>query len=88
MTNLSDLKNFIRSGGYAWPGGYQMALLMSDGEVIDAKCAKENYRLIRNEMKSDNTRGSWSPAAPFIHYEGEALQCAHCGKFLPSAYGE
>ena len=79
----SDLKQFIRSGGYAWPGGYQMALLMADGEVIDAQSARENYRLIRRENGRD-----WTPVDIFIHWEGDSLICAHSGREIPSAYGE
>lgn len=88
MLTTSDLQLFIRQGGHAWPGGYQMALLMSDGEFLDDKCARENYRLIRNTMRDKDNRDSWSPAEIFIHWEGEPLQCAHCGKYLPSSYGE
>ena len=80
---LETLKEFIRSGGYAWPGGYQCALLMADGEVIDAQAARENYRLIRREIGRD-----WTPVEVFIHWEGEPLYCAHSGREIPSAYGE
>ena len=79
----NDLKQFIRSGGFAWPGGYQMALLMADGEVIDAQAARENYRLIRRETGKD-----WTPVDVFIHWEGDSLYCAHSGREIPSAYGE
>lgn len=81
--NRAKLQEFIRSGGYAWPGGYQMALLMRDGEVIDAQSARENYRLIRRETGKD-----WTPVDVFIHWEGEPLYCAHSGREIPSAYGE
>jgi hypothetical protein len=79
----SDLKQFIRSNGYAWPGGYQCALMMLDGEVIDAQAARENYRLIRRETGRD-----WTPVEVFIHWEGEPLVCAHSNREIPSAYGE
>lgn len=79
---VSDLQQFIRSGGYAWPGGYQCALLMLDGEVIDAQSARENYRLIRRATGSD-----WTPVEVFIHWEGDPLTCAHSGREIPSAYG-
>lgn len=81
--NRAKLQEFIRSGGYAWPGGYPCALLMSDGEVIDAKAAWENYRLIRRKTGRD-----WTPVDVFIHLEGEPLFCAHSGREIPSAYGE
>lgn len=78
----TEIQNFIRSGGCAWPGGYQCALLMRDGEVIDAQSARENYRLIRRESGAE-----WTPEAVFIHWEGEDLICAHSGRAIPSAYG-
>lgn len=81
--NTKDLKQFIRSGGFAWPGGYPCALMMADGEVIDARSARENYRLIRRETGPD-----WQAVAVFIHWEGEPLTCAHSGRTIESAYGE
>ena len=87
MITKSDLQLFIRSGGYAWPGGYQCALLMADGESIDAKSARENYRQIRRNMAPVPTNRDWSPCAVFIHWEGEPLTCAHSGREIPSAYG-
>ena len=85
---LETLKEFIRSGGYAWPGGYQCALLMADGEVIDAQAARENYRLLRKAMRDRDYSRDWTPVEVFIHYEGEPLYCAHSGREIPSAYGE
>lgn len=81
--NREVLQRFIRSGGFAWPGCYPCALLMSDGEVIDAEAARENYRLIRRETGPD-----WTPVDVFIHWEGAPLVCAHSGREIPSAYGE
>jgi len=76
------LQNFIRSEGFAWPGGYPCALLMDDGEVIDSKAARENYKLIRREVDR-----KWKPLQVFIHWEGEPLFCAHSGRQIESAYG-
>lgn len=81
--NREALQQFVRSGGFAWPGGYPCALLMADGEVIDAKAARENYRLIRRETGRD-----WTPVDVFVHWEGEPLFCAHSGREIPNAYGE
>ena len=88
MCSKSDLQLFIRSGGYAWPGGYQCALLMVDGECIDAQSARENYRQIRRNTVSRPASRDWKPEAVFIHWEGEPLICAHSGRDIPSAYGE
>ena len=82
MLDKNQLQAFIRSNGYAWPGGYPCALLMRDGGVIDAQSARENYRLIR--------RGNepwWQAEAVFVHWEGAPLYCDHSGREIPSAYG-
>lgn len=76
-----ELQAFIRSNGYAWPGGYQCALLMSDCEVIDVQSARENYRAIRRG------HDTWQAEAVFIHWEGEPIRCAHSGRMIESAYG-
>jgi hypothetical protein len=81
--NRQALQSFIRSNGYAWPGGYPCALLMADGEVIDAQAARENYRLIRRAVSRD-----WTPVDVFVHWEGPPMTCAHSGRSIPSAYGD
>ena len=83
----SDLKSFIRSGGYAWPGGYPCALLMADGECIDAQSARENFRQILDSLKRGTSR-DWTPEAVFIHWEGEPIICAHSGRTIEPAYSE
>jgi hypothetical protein len=86
MLTVKDLQSFIRSGGYAWPGGYPCVLLMRDGECIDAQSARENYRQIRANMR-DSTSLDWTPESVFIHWEGEPIVCAHSGREIESAYG-
>lgn len=83
----ADLQSFIRSNGHAWPGGYPCALLMGDGEVIDAQSARENYRQIRRNMVANPYSRDWQPAEVFIHWEGDSLICAHSNREIPSAYG-
>ena len=80
--NKQTLQQFIRSNGWAWPGGYPCALLMADGEVIDARSARENYRLIRRETGKD-----WTALEMFVHWEGAPLYCAHSNRPIESAYG-
>ena len=85
--NTQTLKNFIRSGGFAWPGGYPCALLMADGECIDAQSARENFRLILDSLKNQTYR-DWTPVDVFLHWEGDPIVCAHSGRVIPAAYGE
>jgi len=85
---LEQIQSFIRSNGFAWPGGYPTALLMADGEAIDARSTRENYRLIRRAMQSPGSDRQWEPLEAFIHWEGAPIECAHSGRSIPSAYGE
>lgn len=92
MKNTAELKQFIRSNGFAWPGGYPCALMMADSEVIDAQSAKENFKSIvrawRDGKSNNGPDKQWQPVCVFIHWEGEPLYCAHSGREIPSAYGE
>lgn len=72
---------------YAWPGGYPLFVLMTDGEALCPKCAKDNFGLIGRSTR-DDTRDGWAAAGVGIHWEGSALTCAHCGGDIESAYGE
>ena len=86
--NKNSLLSFVRSGGWAWPGGYPCALLMRDGECIDAQSARDNYRQIRTAMRSGpDYDHAWEPVEVFIHWEGEPLYCAHSNRIIESAYG-
>lgn len=85
---LDTLQSFVRSGGWAWPGGYPCAMLMADGECIDAKSARENYRQIRQAMKDPYYAKDWTPVDVFVHWEGEPIICAHSNREIPSAYSE
>ena len=83
---IGQVKRAIREP-YAWPGGYPIYTVMSDGELLCPECARENFRQI---VADTNARygGSWRAAGADIKYEGPDEQCAHCSKPLPSAYGD
>jgi hypothetical protein len=85
-TIIRQVKNAARDA-YAWPGGYPLFVLMTDGEAICPKCAKNNFGLIGRATR-DGTRGGWAAAGVDIHWEGLPLTCAHCGEDIESAYGE
>jgi hypothetical protein len=69
--------------GFAWPGGYPLALLMADGFALCPACAVANVEAIADA----DPRDSWRAEGAFIHWEGPALVCAHCNARVESAYG-
>ena len=81
-----QLRATLRAGEYAWPGGYQMALSTSDGETLCYSCGRAEFPQIARAIR-DRSRCGWRVVGSFIHWEGEPLQCAHCNRSIPSAYG-
>ena len=82
---LSDVKNAIRHP-YAWPGGYPVYTVLTDGEVLCPDCAREEFRSIVASTKHGHG-DEWAAYGTDVLWEGK-YWCGHCGKELESAYGE
>ena len=83
-----ELKQHIRNGKYAWPGGYPVYFVASDGEALSFDTVKKNYREVLYAMKYFGDFSGWNVVGVDINYENENLICAHSGKKIESAYGE
>lgn len=81
------IKSAIRNG-YAWPGGYPLFLIMSDGEALSIDAARDNFKQICAAYLSDNRRSPWYAIAAEINWEDEQLYCAHTNAKIQSAYGD
>jgi hypothetical protein len=83
---LADVKQAIRQP-YAWPGGYPLFVVMSDGEALSIAAAKEQWReIVRATLQRD--RSGWQAAGVDINWEDAKLYCAHTGQRIESAYAE
>ena len=82
-----ELRKAIRAK-YAWPGGYPMYLIMSDGEAVCMDCARKEYRLIARARHDNDTTGGWLAMGADINWEDTELHCAHCNAQIESAYGD
>ena len=72
---------------YAWPGGYPLAYLCSDGGTLCPACVNREIDNIDDSTRR-KLRDGWQLAGIDVHWEGPALTCDHCGKDIESAYGE
>ena len=81
-----DIKHAIRTK-YAWPGGYPLFLIMSDGGALCIDCGKKEFRQIAYAHRH-NLKDGWHVAAPNINWEDTDLYCDHCNNKIESAYGE
>lgn len=72
---IRKIKGAIRAP-YAWPGGYPISVIMSDGAAICPSCAKQNFRSIVWSTKNRVNDG-WRPAGVEILWEG-GHHCEQC----------
>lgn len=87
MKKISErIKQAIRDK-YAWPGGYPMFIVLSDGEALCMDCARKEYRRLAEATK-DNASDGWRAVAADINYEDTECYCCHCNNKIESAYGE
>lgn len=75
----------VARDAYAWPGGYPLALVMSDGECLCPSCIKSEWRNIVDSTIRDIPDGWRAAGALCTADTDDAIACAHCGADL-SAY--
>jgi len=86
IETLRQVKNAIRNK-YAWPGGYPLYIVMSDGEALSCDAARDNWRQIVRATLA-GWRDDWKAEGVDINYEDTSLFCAHTGARIESAYGD
>ena len=85
--NLSEIKNELRLGEYAWPGGYPKYFIASDGESLSYDSVRSNWKnIVWSHL--NGVRDDWHIQAVDINWEDDNLYCAHSGNRIESAYGE
>lgn len=70
----------VRREKFAWPGGYPMALVTSDGGFLCPECVKENFHYISDSHRT-NCNDGWKPeGVQVLDYleEDEEVRCDHC----------
>lgn len=87
IDNVAQMKATLRAGEYAWPGGYPMYFITSDGGSLSFDSVRENLRSIMDSIANDY-RDGWKVIACEINWEDGDLYCDHSGKRIESAYAE
>ena len=73
---------------YAWPGGYPVFLVTTDGAALCPNCVKSEIRLIVDACRRDDNTGGWQALGADINWEDPNLYCDHCNERIESAYAE
>lgn len=87
INSISDFRQAIRNGAYAWPGGYPIYFVTSDGAALSFDAAKQERRNVLWSIANSVDDG-WRIIAVDINYEDTALICDHTGQSIECAYGE
>jgi hypothetical protein len=85
IETVADLKATLRGGEFAWPGGYQMFFVTSDGEALSFDTARNEFALLVDAFRTDTT---WRVIGCDINYEDNELYCAHSGDKISAAYSD
>jgi len=85
IKNTKDLKDAIRAGKYAWPGGYPCYFITSWGDPLSFEAVRENFYLVLDAVKHQYADG-WCVVGVEVNWEDQDLICAHTGKKIESAY--
>lgn len=78
--NLSALKEAVR-WKYAWPGGYPLSAITTDGAALCMECVRKNWRNVAQETLHPSWSCGWGVAAVDILWEGGNC-CDNCGECL------
>lgn len=81
------LRQALRRGQFAFPGGYRKHLLCSDGGTLCFDCAREEFAQITWAIRSQSGCG-WRVVGEYVNWEGPPTVCDHCNKEFASEYGE
>ena len=87
---VQELKSMFRKGraeAFAWPGGYPIFYVTSDGASLCPSCVtKERAQIMRSTH--ERSRDGWAITGRDINWEDPELFCEHCDKRIESAYAE
>jgi hypothetical protein len=87
-----EFKTALRSGPYAWPGGYPLFFICDDGGYLCCGCARKEARTImeaiHNARNGWQRHDDWRVVGMDINWEDPHAHCEHCGDRIESAYAD
>lgn len=82
-----QLRQTLRAGPYAWPGGYPIVLITSDGEMVHPGALAKDKSALYQALFDIRTKARGRIVAADVYYEGDDAECAYTGAVISSAYG-
>lgn len=82
---VSQLREALENGEYAWPGCYPCYFIVDDGKALSFDAVKKELRQVVSAIHDGRSDG-WRVVAVDVNWEDSSLYCAHTGKRIASAY--
>ena len=87
INSISDVRKAMRNCPFAWPGGYPLYFVTSDGAALSFSSARYNRRNILEAIATKASDG-WRIVGLDTNWENPDLRCDDTGERIPSAYAE
>ena len=88
ISNKYQFLSILAEGPWAWPGGYPLFFITSDGEALSFRSAERGQEAICEAIAEGDKASSWFVIGVEINYEHPELYCCHSGERIESAYAE
>lgn len=85
IENTAELRATLRAGSHAWPGGYPLYFITSDGGALSFETVRANLLQVVSAIRHDNDDG-WKVVSMAINWEDNELTDEHTGKPIEPAY--
>jgi len=86
IKTVADVKATLRAGPFAWPGGYPLYFVCTDGEPLSFESARKEFDCIVDGFRFGDP--AWTIIGVDVNWENEELFCSHSNERIESAYGE
>jgi hypothetical protein len=84
---LREIKQALRNGKYAWPGGYPLYFITLEGDALSFETVRKHWRDVCESFIIKGCRlNGWRIIGCEINWEDGALFCAESGDRIEEAY--
>ena len=87
IVTVNQFREALDNGPYAWPGGYPLYFITSDGAALSFNAAESERELIEDSIR-DKLSDGWRIIYCDVNWEDPDLYCDHTGNRIESAYAE
>jgi hypothetical protein len=84
IQTVAHLKATLRAGSYAWPGGYPLYFITTDGGALSFETVRDEFSNVVWSVKNQANDG-WQVCACDVNWEDADLIDDHTGEYIESA---